>query len=107
MRWDHVEALHASSERANQRRQAQAPITRTSRGWKASWAANPSSPGRARRCAPSSSTGSLATRRKRLRASSNLPHLRLAHIFDALSYYDDHRDEIERYIALNRVPVDD
>ncbi len=36
-----------------------------------------------------------------------LPHLRLAHIFDALSYYDDHRDEIERYIALNRVPVDD
>jgi uncharacterized protein (DUF433 family) len=36
-----------------------------------------------------------------------LPHLRLAHIFDALSYYDDHRDEIERYIALNRVPLDD
>jgi uncharacterized protein (DUF433 family) len=36
-----------------------------------------------------------------------LPHLRLAHIFDALSYYDDHRDEIEHYIALNRVPVDD
>lgn len=36
-----------------------------------------------------------------------LPHLRLAQIFDALSYYDDHRDEIERYIALNRVPVDD
>jgi uncharacterized protein (DUF433 family) len=36
-----------------------------------------------------------------------LPHLRLAHIFDALSYYDDHREEIERYIAPNRVPVDD
>ena len=36
-----------------------------------------------------------------------LPHLRLAHIFDALSYYDDHRDEIERYIALNRIPLDD
>lgn len=36
-----------------------------------------------------------------------LPHLRLAQIFDALSYYDDHRDEIEHYIALNRVPVDD
>jgi uncharacterized protein (DUF433 family) len=34
-----------------------------------------------------------------------LPHLRLAQIFDALSYYDDHREEIERYIALNRVPV--
>nr|HID12482.1 DUF433 domain-containing protein [Anaerolineae bacterium] len=36
-----------------------------------------------------------------------LPHLRLAQIFDALSYYDGHRKEIERYIALNRVPVDD
>ncbi len=36
-----------------------------------------------------------------------LPHLRLAQVFDALSYYDDHRDEIERAIALNRVPVDD
>jgi uncharacterized protein (DUF433 family) len=36
-----------------------------------------------------------------------LPHLRLAQIFAALSYYDDHREEIERYIALNRVPVDE
>ena len=36
-----------------------------------------------------------------------LPHLCLAHIFDALSYYDDHRDEIERYIVPNRVPVED
>jgi uncharacterized protein (DUF433 family) len=36
-----------------------------------------------------------------------LPHLRLAHVFDALGYYDDHRAEIERYIALNRIPVDD
>jgi uncharacterized protein (DUF433 family) len=36
-----------------------------------------------------------------------LPHLRLAQIFDALSYYDDHRDEIERYIVLNRLPVED
>lgn len=36
-----------------------------------------------------------------------LPHLRLAQIFDALGYYDDHRDEIERYIALNRVPVNE
>jgi len=35
-----------------------------------------------------------------------LPHLRLAQIFDALSYYDDHRPEIERYIALNRMPAD-
>ncbi|MBI3151589.1 MAG: DUF433 domain-containing protein [Chloroflexi bacterium] len=36
-----------------------------------------------------------------------LPHLRLAQIFDALGYYDDHRDEIEKYIELNRVPADD
>ena len=36
-----------------------------------------------------------------------LPHLRLAQIFDALSYYDDHREEVERYIALNRIPADD
>lgn len=36
-----------------------------------------------------------------------LPHLRLAHIFAALSYFDDHRSEVEQYIALNRVPVDD
>jgi uncharacterized protein (DUF433 family) len=36
-----------------------------------------------------------------------LPHLRLAQVFGALSYYDDHRAEIDAYIALNRVPVDD
>jgi uncharacterized protein (DUF433 family) len=36
-----------------------------------------------------------------------LPHLRLAHVFAALSYYDDHRDEIEHYIRLNQVPKDD
>jgi uncharacterized protein (DUF433 family) len=36
-----------------------------------------------------------------------LPHLRLAQIFDALGYYDDHRAEIERYVALNQIPVDD
>ncbi len=36
-----------------------------------------------------------------------LPHLRLSHIFAALSYYDDHRDEIENYIRLNQVPIDD
>lgn len=35
-----------------------------------------------------------------------LPHLRLAQVFDALSYYDDHRAEIERTIALNRFPTD-
>lgn len=36
-----------------------------------------------------------------------LPHLRLAQVFAALSYYDDHRAEIEQYIAANRVPIDD
>lgn len=32
----------------------------------------------------------------------SLPHLSFAQIFDALSYYDDHRQEIEEYIAQNR-----
>ena len=36
-----------------------------------------------------------------------LPHLRLAQVFDALSYFDDHRAEIERAIALNRMPAND
>lgn len=31
----------------------------------------------------------------------NLPHLTLSQIFDALSYYADHRGEIEQYIAEN------
>ena len=31
----------------------------------------------------------------------NLPYLSLAQIFDALSYYDDNREEIEKYIAQN------
>jgi uncharacterized protein (DUF433 family) len=39
--------------------------------------------------------------------SRSLPHLRLAHVFDALGYYDDHREEIEKYIELNRVPAND
>ena len=33
----------------------------------------------------------------------NLPHLSLGQIFDALSYFDDHRKEIENYIAKNRI----
>jgi len=32
----------------------------------------------------------------------NLPYLSLAQILDALSYYDDHREEIENYIAQNK-----
>ncbi len=34
----------------------------------------------------------------------HLPHLQLAQVFDALSYYSDHQDEINQYIELNRVP---
>ena len=35
---------------------------------------------------------------------SHLPHLSLAQIFDALSYYSDHQNEINAYIERNRVP---
>jgi len=34
----------------------------------------------------------------------HLPHLTLAQVFDALSYYSDHQDEINAYIEQNRVP---
>lgn len=34
----------------------------------------------------------------------HLPHLTLAQVFDALSYYSDHQDEIESYITKNRIP---
>lgn len=33
-----------------------------------------------------------------------LPHLTLAQVFDALSYYFDHQEEVERDILRNRVP---
>jgi uncharacterized protein (DUF433 family) len=32
-----------------------------------------------------------------------LPHLRVAQVFDALSYYSDHKDQIHDYIERNRV----
>ena len=35
-----------------------------------------------------------------------LPHLRLAQVFDALSYYSDHQAEINKYIEQNRIPDD-
>lgn len=35
---------------------------------------------------------------------TRLPHLTLAQVFDALSYYSDHQDEINRHIERNRVP---
>lgn len=33
-----------------------------------------------------------------------LPHLALAQVFDALSYYSDYQDEINAYIERNRIP---
>jgi len=34
----------------------------------------------------------------------SLPHLTLAQVFDALSYYSDHQDEINAFIERNRIP---
>ena len=36
--------------------------------------------------------------------TSHLPHLTLAQVFDALSYYSDHQPEINEAIARNAVP---
>lgn len=36
--------------------------------------------------------------------ATKLPHLTLAQIFDALSYYSEHQVEINEYIERNRVP---
>jgi len=33
-----------------------------------------------------------------------LPHLSLAQVFDALSYYSDNQEEIQGYIEKNRIP---
>ncbi|MBN3895866.1 MAG: DUF433 domain-containing protein [Nostoc sp.] len=33
-----------------------------------------------------------------------LPHITLAQVFDALSYYLDHQNEINSYIERNRIP---
>lgn len=35
---------------------------------------------------------------------AHLPHLTLAQVFDALSYYADHQAEIDAYIERNQVP---
>ncbi|HEY0070503.1 MAG TPA: DUF433 domain-containing protein [Chloroflexia bacterium] len=35
---------------------------------------------------------------------TRLPHLTLAQVFDALSYYSDHQAEINKHIERNRVP---
>ena len=36
----------------------------------------------------------------------HLPHLSMAQIFAALSYYIDHKEEINEYIEKNRIPDD-
>ncbi|HXO22790.1 MAG TPA: DUF433 domain-containing protein [Thermoanaerobaculia bacterium] len=36
----------------------------------------------------------------------HLPHLTLAQVFDALSYYSDHQQEIQDHIERNRIPED-
>ncbi|MBA2647298.1 MAG: DUF433 domain-containing protein [Pyrinomonadaceae bacterium] len=36
--------------------------------------------------------------------TSHLPHLTQAQVFDALSYYSDHQEEINRHIERNRIP---
>ena len=36
----------------------------------------------------------------------HLPHLSVAQVFDALSYYSDHQTEINAYIERNRIPDD-
>lgn len=33
-----------------------------------------------------------------------LPHLKLAQVFDALSYFSDHQAEINGFIERNRIP---
>jgi uncharacterized protein (DUF433 family) len=35
---------------------------------------------------------------------TGLPHLTLAQVFDALSYFSDHPDEIQASIERNRIP---
>ncbi len=36
----------------------------------------------------------------------HLPHLTLAQVFNALSYYQDHRDEIDQDLLRHRIPDD-
>lgn len=33
-----------------------------------------------------------------------LPHLTLAQVFDALSYYSDYQEQINTYIEINKIP---
>jgi uncharacterized protein (DUF433 family) len=38
--------------------------------------------------------------------TTHLPHLTLAQVFDALSYYSDHTEEINAHIERNRITDD-
>ena len=38
--------------------------------------------------------------------SRRLPHLTLAQVFDALSYFSDHQEEIQKWMERNRIPDD-
>lgn len=38
--------------------------------------------------------------------SSHLPHLELSQIFDALSFYSDHTEEINEFIRKNKAEAD-
>lgn len=35
-----------------------------------------------------------------------LPHLTLSQVFESLSYYSDHQEEINDYITKNQIPPD-
>lgn len=37
---------------------------------------------------------------------NHLPHVGLAQVFDALSYFADHQQEIQGFIEKNRIPDD-
>ena len=37
---------------------------------------------------------------------SHLPHLTMAQVYAALSYYSDYQDEVNRFIERNRIPSD-
>jgi len=39
-------------------------------------------------------------------SQSSRVHATLAQVFDALSYYSDHQDEINAHIERNRIPED-
>ena len=38
---------------------------------------------------------------------AHLPHLTLAQVFDALSYYADHENQVNDHIERNRIPDSD